>query len=107
MYERSHEATSDDIFQISLDTRERTKNIGLRLLNLADKCRTQGMSGRSLRRLPVLALARFIGLGLSSMPASGSDGLDADSGAPQVEGWVAGMERVVQEQGDELQRLSN
>lgn len=105
MYERSHETSSSDIYQISTDTRERTKNVGLRLLGLADKCRSQGMSGRSLRRLPVLALARFIGLGLTSMPVA-DNGLDSDSVAPEVEGWLAGMERVVEEKGDELQHLS-
>ncbi|KAF6762769.1 P-loop containing nucleoside triphosphate hydrolase protein [Ephemerocybe angulata] len=101
MYELSHK--SDVIYHVSPDSRERSKNVGLRLLNLAEKCTAQGMSGRSLRRLPVLALARFIGLGLSTAPSSKGDTPDAgNSGAPQVEGWLAGMERVVQEMADDL-----
>ncbi|RXW25150.1 hypothetical protein EST38_g687 [Candolleomyces aberdarensis] len=90
---------------ISFDARERSKNVGIRLLSLADKCRAQGMSGRSLRRLPVLALARFIGLGMSTLPSQSDEPDSANSGAPNVEGWLTGMETVIQEQGDELQRL--
>jgi len=36
-----------------------------KLSSLASLCRKQGMSGRALRRLPVLALARYIGIGFT------------------------------------------
>lgn len=70
---------------------------------------TQKMSGRALRRLPVLALARYIGIGNvarefshSSMPndleSTGSEGA-------QVEAWLEGMEKVVKEQARELEKM--
>ncbi|KAI0069027.1 P-loop containing nucleoside triphosphate hydrolase protein [Artomyces pyxidatus] len=43
-------------------SQERAKHVALRLFALSQKCRDQGMSGRSLRRLPVLAHARYVGL---------------------------------------------
>jgi len=46
----------------------------------------QGMSGRSLRRLPVLAHARYIG-------ASALGGRATD-----IEVWLAAMTKVVEEQ---------
>jgi hypothetical protein len=63
------------------------------------------MSGRALRRLPVLALARFIGLGMSTLPLQSDEPDSANGGAPNVEGWLTGMETVIQEQGDGLQRV--
>lgn len=53
----------------------------------------------------MLALARFIGIGLA-MTTSSDDVGAGDSGAPAVEGWLLGMERVVEEQGEELARLA-
>ncbi|KAF9476461.1 AAA-domain-containing protein [Pholiota conissans] len=81
------------------DPQERTKNVGLRLLGLATECRAQGMSGRALRRLPVLALARYIGVGYArSEPGS------AQRGAA-VELWLDGMEKAVLDQGTEREKL--
>jgi hypothetical protein len=59
------------------------------------------MSGRALRRLPVLALARYIGTGNihSTVTANG-----ANKGA-DVDVWLEGMEKVVREQAKELERL--
>lgn len=104
MYEVSHQHELDGQAPAT-DIRQRSKNLGVRLLALADKCRAQKVSGRSLRRLPVLALARFIGIGLA-MTTSSDDVGAGDSGAPAVEGWLLGMERVVEEQGEELARLA-
>lgn len=58
------------------------------------------MSGRALRRLPVLALARYIGIGQISL--INPDG--RNTGA-NVEIWLQGMERVVQEKALELEKL--
>ncbi len=58
------------------------------------------MSGRALRRLPVLALARYIGIGQIS--SSNPDG--RNTGA-DVEIWLQGMETVVQEKVIELEKL--
>ncbi|KAG6880055.1 hypothetical protein C0992_006867 [Termitomyces sp. T32_za158] len=65
---------------------------------------------RALRRLPVLALARYIGIGnvynsnmsASSKASSGSSSI----GATDVDAWLDGMEKVVQDQTLQLQRLN-
>jgi hypothetical protein len=76
------------------------------------------MSGRSLRRLPVLAHARYISLGYTSPTLTATDpvhktinGLGA-SNAPgpsglgtQVEVWLNAMEKVVEGQAGELKRF--
>ena len=69
------------------------------------------MSGRSLRRLPVLAHARYIGTlpTLSVRQASRPNGLPkhhpkAGAGTA-VETWLDAMERVVQAQATERSRL--
>ena len=66
------------------------------------------MSGRSLRRLPVLAHARYIG----SMPLSGprrkqgTNGRDEEcKSATDVTVWLQAMERVVDAQAIERGRL--
>lgn len=82
----------------------------------------QGMSGRALRRLPVLALARYIGIGTStttlalSAPATtgktnGTKHGHVDSAAPKNVGatvavWLDAMEKVVKDQGNEHGKLS-
>ncbi|TFK43147.1 P-loop containing nucleoside triphosphate hydrolase protein [Crucibulum laeve] len=81
----------------------RSKNMGLKLLALATQCRTQGMSGRALRRLPVLALARYIGVG-NIVQSKINDSCPSQGGA-NVEVWLEGMERVVNEKAKELERL--
>ncbi|KAL1667532.1 P-loop containing nucleoside triphosphate hydrolase protein [Schizophyllum commune] len=107
-----------------LDTeRQREDNVALKLLALAVICRQQNLSGRALRRLPVLALARYISVGSVRVPAGQSSspskpGKQSSSGgrqsskpgsrrrAVEVEVWLEGMEKVVLEQEKELQRLS-
>ena len=77
------------------------------------------MSGRALRRLPVLALARYIGIGnlnlinvAPPMPAvqAGTESNGAVNGrstvGADVEVWLDGMEKVVKEQKKELERLT-
>ncbi|KAI0080759.1 P-loop containing nucleoside triphosphate hydrolase protein [Panus rudis PR-1116 ss-1] len=104
------------------DWRERSKNISLRLLSLAEKCRAQGMSGRSLRRLPVLAHARYIGTmptlqprltspnGVPRKPVRGQTGGAAATSAnatTQAEVWLEAMEKVVDAQAIERNRLES
>lgn len=76
------------------------------------------MSGRALRRLPVLALARYIGIGTTSTALAmkpgqpngtktgqlGSHG--ASIGGAEVVIWLDAMERVVQEQISESAKLA-
>jgi hypothetical protein len=92
------------------DPQERSKNVGLRLLGLAAKCRAQSMSGRGLRRLPVLALARYIGVGNLGIihptsEASRPGEAQTRGVGAQVELWLDGMERAVNEQAKEQERL--
>ncbi|KAI0921535.1 hypothetical protein AcW1_010293 [Taiwanofungus camphoratus] len=99
-----------------LDSRERSRNVALKLLALAEKCRAQGMSGRSLRRLPVLAHARYIGtlpMFSASKRATHVNGTDKmkkilTEGAgtvTEVEVWLNAMGRVVEAQATERSRL--
>ena len=71
----------------------------------------QQMSGRSLRRLPVLAHARYIG----TLPAAAPSALPRVNGVKTstprqgsgaaVETWLEAMERVVQSQATERSRF--
>ncbi|RPD61903.1 P-loop containing nucleoside triphosphate hydrolase protein [Lentinus tigrinus ALCF2SS1-7] len=98
------------------DTRERSRLLAIRLLSLAQKCRDQEMSGRSLRRLPVLAHARYIGTLPSTVPhattrVNGAK-MKKTNTSPQgtgaaVETWLEAMERVVQSQATERNRLQH
>lgn len=58
------------------------------------------MSGRALRRLPVLALARYIGVGYA-----GSESGSTKRRGAAVELWLDGMEKAVHEQGTEREKL--
>ncbi|KAF8232439.1 P-loop containing nucleoside triphosphate hydrolase protein [Tricholoma matsutake] len=94
------------------DPHVKAKNVALRLLALATQCRTQNLSGRALRRLPVLALARYIGIGnlnisnaTPSIPAHVEAGKNVATVGADVEMWLEGMEKVVKEQRKELERL--
>ena len=66
---------------------------------------TKGMSGRALRRLPVLAHARFVSSGIPMSPSSidnndsgtGQIGLITSHSAFEVEQWLMGMESAVQD----------
>jgi len=49
-----------------VDPRKKSDITGQRLFALASQCRDQGMSGRALRRLPVLALAHYTGIGTTT-----------------------------------------
>ncbi|KAF7355125.1 Pachytene checkpoint protein 2 [Mycena sanguinolenta] len=111
MYELSALHPSDHPISASsgVDLREKSKNLALRLLALAAQCRTQGMSGRALRRLPVLALARYIGIGPLNLPSNAAPAVNgarkiANTGA-DVDVWLEGMEKVVREQANEHERL--
>ncbi|KAJ9126089.1 hypothetical protein QFC24_002361 [Naganishia onofrii] len=72
--------------------RERMRQASLRIASLAETC--QGMSGRTLRRLPVLAHARYIGINTT----------DEMHHSP-LEDWIHAMERVVDDEGDQLRHL--
>lgn len=74
------------------------------------------MSGRALRRLPVLALAHYIGVGHLFIPrlevkapASPQVGIPDPSTegnrGVDVEIWLDGMERAVKEQAEGRERL--
>jgi hypothetical protein len=78
----------------------------------------QKMSGRSLRRLPVLAHARYISLGYmypalaatdsEHKAVNGTGGLDAPGPSglgTSVEVWLNAMESVVEGQTGELKRF--
>jgi len=70
------------------------------------------MSGRALRRLPVLALARYIGIGnLGIRPTTHQasrpgEALQTRGVGAQVELWLDGMEKAVDEQAKEQERLA-
>ncbi|KAF7352977.1 Pachytene checkpoint protein 2 [Mycena venus] len=111
MYELSALHSPDHLVATSsqVDSREKSKNVALRLLALAAQCRTQGMSGRALRRLPVLALARYIGIGPLNLPSNATPTVNGtrkvvNTGA-DVDVWLEGMEKVVREQAKEHERL--
>ncbi|KAJ7228874.1 P-loop containing nucleoside triphosphate hydrolase protein [Mycena pura] len=120
MYELSTLHSTDSSGTSFMDPRERSKNAALRILALAGQCRlkfsntdlyrtqTQGMSGRALRRLPVLALARYIGIGYTVSPrniASTANGARKSNAGADVDVWLDGMEGVVREQAKEQERL--
>ncbi|KZT26942.1 P-loop containing nucleoside triphosphate hydrolase protein [Neolentinus lepideus HHB14362 ss-1] len=80
--------------------RDRNKLVGLKLLKLAERCREQGMSGRALRRLPVLAHARYIGIGISTASVAAPNTINGHAkksrgGSTDVELWLDSMEKVV------------
>jgi len=117
--------------QASIDPRQKSEITGQRLFALASRCKEQGMSGRALRRLPVLALARYIGIGTSttslalSAPAAtkaakikingaskngsvnvnGAGNLIKSRGA-DVGVWLDAMVKVVKDQASEHGKLS-
>ncbi|KAH8113358.1 AAA-domain-containing protein [Phellopilus nigrolimitatus] len=96
-----------------IDRREMSRLVGSRLFAIAEKCK--GISGRSLRRLPVLAHARYIGL----MPAPkaqertkmnytnsfGSSNLSSRMPPISVEVWLSAMQRVVNDESSNRQRF--
>jgi len=69
-------------------SKERERQTAVDLWVLAGKCKE--MSGRSLRRLPVLAHARYIGMSALT-PGYGNVGSDVDV-------WLAAMKKAVDEE---------
>jgi hypothetical protein len=82
--------------------------------------KSQGLSGRALRRLPVLALAKYIGSGVALGNMSLSDRhprtpkthmtnghaqTTTSLGGADVEVWIDGIERVIKERATEHGRL--
>lgn len=73
------------------------------------------MSGRALRRLPVLALAHYIGIGhlcvprrelkAPASPQTVPDLLAEGNKGADVEVWLDGMERAVEEHAEGRERL--
>ncbi|KAF4574782.1 hypothetical protein EYR40_005480 [Pleurotus pulmonarius] len=91
-----HELSSDTkslslLSSASSTTHDISKSLALRLLALSTECRKQGLSGRALRRLPVLALARHIGK-------------CATTGV-HVASWLDGLEKVVSEKAAASEKL--
>ncbi|KAF8076178.1 P-loop containing nucleoside triphosphate hydrolase protein [Lyophyllum atratum] len=113
IYEATLRTAATSISPSTNDPQMKTKNVALRLLALAAQCRAQGLSGRALRRLPVLALARYIGIGNihtsgvnpTTTIMNGQPGHSLAGGA-DVGVWLEGMEKVVREQATELERLN-
>lgn len=62
------------------------------------------MSGRALRRLPVLALARYLGMG-SITPFQGDVTNGLAAGAADIDTWLDDMDQVIQEQARERDHL--
>ncbi|KIL68303.1 hypothetical protein M378DRAFT_22384 [Amanita muscaria Koide BX008] len=102
MYELTKKVSQNPIGVASSDPHERSKNVALRLLALATQCKAHSMSGRALRRLPVLALAHYVSIG-SYASASVQDRGQLTA---EVEVWLQGMEKVVQEKMRELEKLT-
>ncbi|KAI0269239.1 thyroid receptor-interacting protein 13 [Gloeopeniophorella convolvens] len=112
-------ATVDTDSSLTMAASQRPRQVAIQLFRLAQKCRDQKMSGRSLRRLPVLAHARYISLGYTNAPVGSVDIAGHNSansasttGAPgpsglgtQVEVWLNAMEKVVENQAGELKRF--
>ncbi|KAK0231038.1 P-loop containing nucleoside triphosphate hydrolase protein [Armillaria fumosa] len=108
MYELAPPAQSTPSKSVPMDAHAKSGHVALRLLALAADCRSQGMSGRALRRLPVLALARYMGIsGVAGVPPSTSSKGHAQTqqACPNVDQWLNGIERVVAEQAKEKERL--
>ncbi|KAF5393981.1 hypothetical protein D9757_000204 [Collybiopsis confluens] len=91
------------------DAHGKSKLVGLRLLALATECRAQRMSGRALRRLPVLTLAKHISAGSIvssySSKVNGSTPAKDSSSNADVDTWLSGMETVVAEQATQRGNL--
>ncbi|KAH7903419.1 AAA-domain-containing protein, partial [Hygrophoropsis aurantiaca] len=81
--------------------------LALGLLGLADRCRAQSLSGRALRRLPVLALARYISAGVRTGRRRDAGGTAGASPSYQtsVAEWLDAMGVVVAARGSEHARL--
>ncbi|KAJ3790560.1 P-loop containing nucleoside triphosphate hydrolase protein [Lentinula aff. detonsa] len=117
MYERTAPSQTSTIISDGSDAHEKSEILGLRLLALATQCRAQKMSGRALRRLPVLALARYISAGSIISPdppemkgrynvnGSSTRASIGTSSSAEVDTWLSGMESVVTDQGRQRECL--
>jgi len=96
------------------------RQIAVHLFRISQKCREQKMSGRTLRRLPVLAHARYISLGYALPPnfavvdPAGQKAVNGTnvSNTPGPEGWgtpvemwLNAVEKVVETHAGELKRF--
>lgn len=86
----------------------KTSNVALKMLALAAQCKAQKLSGRALRRLPVLALSQFMPIAdvYSFKTSEQSSGSRLTTGSPDIESWLKSMEKVVKSQERELERLT-
>ncbi|KAK0191203.1 P-loop containing nucleoside triphosphate hydrolase protein [Armillaria mellea] len=102
MYELAAPAQSTPSKSAPMDAHAKSGHVAIRLLALAT-----GLSSRALRRLPVLALARYIGIsGVSGALSTSSKGhAQMQQACADVDQWLNGMERVVAEQAKEKERL--
>ncbi|KAF7776389.1 hypothetical protein Agabi119p4_4782 [Agaricus bisporus var. burnettii] len=86
------------------DPHEEQIYLALRIMKLASQCRSQNMSGRALRRLPVLALSRYLGLG-TQRPRDAVQHNVLVQGAADIVIWLDGMEQAIREQTKGLENL--
>ncbi|KAH7879535.1 P-loop containing nucleoside triphosphate hydrolase protein [Lentinula edodes] len=110
IYERTAPAHSSTMISNGSDAHEKSKLLGLRLLTLATQCKAQKMSGRALRRLPVLALARYIGaesiISSDNTEIKGRTKVNGSTGSgADIDMWLSGMESVVVDQGKQRETL--
>jgi pachytene checkpoint protein 2 len=70
------------------------------------------MSGRTLRRLPVLAHARYVSMAAADntdygldMDQSDEEGEEGGYAGTAVEVWIDAMEKVVAEEGVQMEKL--
>ncbi|KAJ8595371.1 AAA-domain-containing protein [Rhizopogon salebrosus TDB-379] len=82
------------------------KDLALTLLALADKCRAQQLSGRALRRLPVLALARYIGTGVSTSSATATSSLNNSRFQTGIRMWLDAMDTVLTDRAADHGKLA-
>jgi hypothetical protein len=99
------------------------KDLALTLLALADKCRVgslillvlsvaqefpqaQQLSGRALRRLPVLALARYIGTGVSTSSATATSSLNNSRFQTGIRMWLDAMDTVLTDRAADHGKLA-
>jgi MoxR-like ATPase len=76
-------------------------DLAISLLALADKCRAQQLSGRALRRLPVLALARYIGIGVSTSSTTSN----SSRFQTEIRFWLDAMEKVLDDRAADHGKL--
>ncbi len=67
------------------------------------------MSGRTLRRLPVLAHARYVSMAAADSidygPVSDQHEDEDEDAGTTVEVWIEAMEKVVADEGEQMKKL--